>query len=199
MEKTSEHSPTPFEVDAFGKDKYLKMQFRNLMEKHDIDTVVETGTYKGQTTKALAYMVNMVHTIELNEAYYHEAFQELSDEHNVKMHLGSSPEIINSLHLELEQQNVLFFLDAHWYNYNPLLDELESIHDIGQRPVIVIHDFKVPAHPEFGFDTYNGQDYEWSWIKEHIDRIYGEGNYNYRYNTHAEGQMRGVIFIEPKK
>jgi len=198
MEKTSQPSDTPFEVDAFGKDKYLGQQFESLIQKHSIGVVVETGTYKGQTTRALANMVRNVHTIEINETYYQEAMVELTDEHNVKQHLGSSPKIIVSLEDSIGDNKALFFLDAHWYHYNPLLDELKAIEEIGHKPVIIIHDFKVPARPEFGFDTYNGQDYDWDWIKKDIISIYGKNGFSYRYNTYAEGQMRGVIFIEPK-
>jgi hypothetical protein len=62
----------------------------------------------------------------------------------------------------------------------------------------MIHDFKVPDHPELGFDSYDGQDYEWDWIEGHVEAIYGKDGYIKSYNTDAVGAKRGVVVIEPK-
>src|SRR5690606_34701363 len=93
---------------------------------------------------------------------------------------------------------ILFFLDAHWQQYNPLLDELKVIAEAGLKPVIVIHDFKVPFRDDLGYDSYNGQDYDYTWIQDSLHAIYGS-NFTTRYNDQATGAKRGVIIIEPIK
>ena len=99
---------------------------------------------------------------------------------------------------ECKDKSVLLFLDAHWESHNPLLEELQIIKDKGMKPVIAIHDFFVPEHPELGFDSYAGQDYNWEWIASSIESIYGADGYKYFYNSEAEGMKRGVVFIMPK-
>jgi hypothetical protein len=92
-------------------------------------------------------------------------------------------------------KKVLLFLDAHWEASCPLLDELAAIAESGMKPIIAIHDFKVP-NKDFGFDSYNGQDYTWDWIAPSIEKIYGK-DFKHYYNTVAEGAKRGCVFIEP--
>ena len=48
----------------------------------------------------------------------------------------------------------MFFLDARWYEYMPLADELAVIGEHCQNAVIVIDDFFVPWEPGFRFDEY---------------------------------------------
>jgi len=117
---------------------------------------------------------------------------------NVNVVLGSSPDFLDSILCGpmLKIKRILFFLDAHWDDYCPLLDELKLIADNNLEPVIAIHDFKVPDCPLLGFDSYKGQDYDFDWIKPSIEKIYPDG-YVVEYNNEAEGAKRGVIFIYP--
>jgi antitoxin component YwqK of YwqJK toxin-antitoxin module len=96
--------------------------------------------------------------------------------------------------------NTIFFLDAHWYT-NPVLNELDAIKESGKKPIIAIHDFMVPDHPEFGYDIYPDQNivYNWEWIQGKIESIYGKSGYTKEYNNEATGAMRGCIFLFPNK
>lgn len=188
---------------GFEGDIHLKEEFQRLIDKHKINVLIETGTYLGNTTKQFAEMVAIVFTIEQNEEYYWAANEKLAYIGNVTNLIGSSVQVLpmilsNPMVAGEPKQNVLLFLDAHWGENNPLLQELEIIANHKIKPVIVIHDFKVPDHPELGYDSYDGQDYEWSWIEKAVESIYGPDGYTYHYNTQAEGAKRGVIFIEPK-
>lgn len=181
---------------AFNGDKFLAQEFLALKDKHGIVAVIETGTYMGQTTAWLGENFEMVMTSEINEGYYRKAQKALKPYTNVQQYLGDSVKAIEELLTPL-QVPTLTFLDAHWYK-NPLLGELKAIAASGRKPVIVIHDFQVPGHPEFGFDSYpdQGITYNWEWIESHVKEIFGEA-FTYRYNTQAEGAMRGVVIIEP--
>jgi hypothetical protein len=97
------------------------------------------------------------------------------------------------------KENAIFFLDAHWGDFCPLLSELEVIAKYN-FPIIAIHDFKVPNEPTLGYDSINGQAFEYEWIKPSLDAIYGEGGYDYYYNSNEKSTeiKRGIIYITPK-
>lgn len=180
--------------DAFNRDDLLHAKFRQLVTDHKIDVVIETGTFHGMSTKAFAAMGVEVHTVDNNQAFYNIAQAGLEDLNNVHQYLDNSPDFLAKLLPSLKDKNVLLFLDAHWEHYCPLIDELTEIAKAGIKPVIAIHDFKVPDK-DFGYDIYKGQPFEYSWIKPYLESIYG--TYKHYYNTQAHGSRRGVIFIEP--
>ncbi|MCX6750355.1 MAG: hypothetical protein NTZ83_02775, partial [Candidatus Pacearchaeota archaeon] len=112
--------------NAFGGDSYLKKEFEFLIKKFRIKNIVETGTFKGDTTKEFSKIVENVYSIESNKKYYLFSKKRLKEDNNIKLFLGSSPIILKKILPALEG-NTLFFLDAHWGNYWPILDELNEI------------------------------------------------------------------------
>src|SRR5687767_13182602 len=150
-------------MKAFNSDSIILEQVKNLIREFNIDQIIETGTYHGDTTKELAKLVPLVHTIEVNPAYQNTAQSNCKGVENIYWYLGSSPDVLDKQLLPGNSKNLLIFLDAHWGSYNPLLDELKAIAKHGLKPVILIHDFKVPGK-DFGFDSYGGQDYDWEWV-----------------------------------
>jgi predicted O-methyltransferase YrrM len=185
---------------AFNGDTHLEEKTKELVNSFGIDTIIETGTYMGDTTRFFSQIVPDVFTIEISDTYYKKAEAGFKGYKNVKRFLGSSPDMLRLIlgMLDHKFDKTLFFLDAHWNSFNPLLAELEAIAFFKLKPVIMIHDFRNPGDPTMGFDTYGGQDYEWSWIEKHIEAIYGKDGYRYYYNTEAVGARRGVVIIEPK-
>lgn len=188
---------------GFEGDSILKETFERIIKSNKISWIIETGTYYGATTKHLAGWTEKVDTIEVVEENYKKAIINNEDLKNVTFHLGSSEKVMDKLFSDFNKKgrrpNLFCFLDAHWQEYNPLLDELAVIAKWKWKPIIAIHDFKVPGHPELGFDTYKDIVYEWGWIKEGIEKIYGVNGYRVEYNSEATGAKRGVIFIYPKK
>lgn len=120
-----------------------------------------------------------VYTVEIDPENIQEAAEFLKDSTNVTLIEGSSPEILKNL-LNVEQSNILFFFDAHSNVYTPLIDELRVIAEARIKPVIAIHDWKVPDRPDLGYDSYDGQDYTLEWIKPSLEAIYND---NYSYYT----------------
>lgn len=189
--------------EGFEADIHLRRKVKSLIDKYDVRWAIESGSYRGATSLALSRWVKSVSTIEINQENYNfskNLFEQ--DGANIDIHLGSSEKLIGEIifdaHIRSEGKPILFYLDAHWQEYNPLLDELEVIANSKLKPILIIHDFKVPGHPELGFDSYGGQDYEWEWIKESVEKIYGVDGYNIEYNSEAAGARRGVIFLTPK-
>jgi cephalosporin hydroxylase len=184
---------------AFNQDIHLANKFTELVKEKNLDTVIETGTYHGVTTEWFANNFSKVYTVECNETYYNEALSRISRYQNVNHYLMDSPIFLEKILTYIDENKTIIFLDAHWYT-NPVLKELEAIQRSGKKPILAIHDFKVPNKPDFGYDIYPEQGivYEWKWIESHIRSIYGD-NFEIFYNEEAVGAKRGCIFIKPKK
>lgn len=186
------------DYEPFNGDSFLCDEFLVLKEKFGIETAVETGTFVGATTIWLSKNFDTVHTTEIKKDYYDQAVKNLEGVGNVTFwhqdSLKALPDILKQCN-----KNTIIFLDSHWYE-NPLLKELEIISQSGLKPIIAIHDFKNPNHPDYGYDYYPDQNivYDWKWIEAHINTIYGEGNFDHYYNDKAIGAKRGCVFILPK-
>jgi hypothetical protein len=182
----------------FDADRFLEAEVRRLIEAYEIKTVIETGTYKGETTLAFTGMVPDVHSIEISPERFAEVPQ-WANGLGVKVYHGDSAQVLPHLLKNKFEDRVLFYLDAHWGAHSPLLDELEAIAEakLPQAPIIVIHDFFNPNRPEFGWDkNYDIGPYKLELIAPVIEKIYA-ADPCYYYNSEAEGQKRGVIFIGP--
>ncbi len=83
---------------------------------------VETGTYKGTSTRLLRELVGRVYTIESNLALYENARRALASDPDVQVFLGSSPAVLPSI-LNSLNSCALFWLDAHWFPEIPAADD----------------------------------------------------------------------------
>lgn len=212
-------------ISSFSGDTYFQKEIERLIQKHNIQCIVETGTYLGDTTLAFARMVPTVYTIENNQQFATIAQNKFKSCPNIKLYIGNSPQVLHALVPSI-QKKTLFFLDAHWYNYWPVLDELTKI---AMNPkhacVVVIHDFYVP-NTSFGYDSYikptgftffdniisfldmlvrliSPQIMERIFRKQRLDWQYISKHiksinpsFSYHYNKKAIGKKRGIIFIE---
>jgi hypothetical protein len=193
-------------LQGYEGDYFVGQELEKLCEQHNVIRIIETGTFIGGTTIQLSKL-RPVYTIEINEEYFLKAKENIKNlqpvNHcDITQYFGDTVEVLKVIVPDAINGRTLFYLDAHWYNYCPLLEELEIIsRDLKSdlKPVIVIHDFQVPERFDLGYDEYNGQPFNFSWIKSRLDSIYGEDNYDYHYNTeNATGAKRGLIYIYPK-
>ena len=181
--------------NGFNEDIYIKKEIKSLIKKFGIKIIVETGTCTGVSTKEMADIVDSVYSIEINKKYYNLASKNLKKCKNVTLLLGNSPKVLKQILPKLKKP-ILFYLDAHWYKYWPILHELNIISKFNhcKDSVIVIHDFYVPNR-NFGFDIYNNQRLDYKYIKKKILSI--NPKYKHYYNSKAIGEKRGVIYIYP--
>lgn len=185
-------------AQGFEGDEYLGEEIKKLCKRNNVDLIIETGTYRGFTTKRLAEIAE-TYTVELNRDFFEQSRANIGENPKIKQFCNNTVDFLRTELDLVADRKILFFLDAHFYNQPcPLLDELLVIAAKKIKPVIVIHDFVNPNYPEYGFDSYNGQDFTWEWIKPSIEKIYGE-KYSYYYNKKATGAKRGVIFISPNE
>jgi hypothetical protein len=176
----------------FSGDIYLINPIFSLIKGYGINSVIETGTWKGRTAQLLSVMVENVYTIEINKGFYNEA-EYLKEYNNIHRYYGSSPDVLTFL-LKRVKEPVLFFLDAHWGGELPLLGELEAIAKSNlTNPIIIIHDFYNPYVP-FGYDIYDGQKVDYEYISELVSKIYK--NPIIKYNKKATGEKRGIIILK---
>lgn len=192
------------------KDKYAVSKLIKLIEDFGVKTVVETGTWQGEGVLGFSKLLNNVYSIEINGQFFEDTKANVEGEgytlaesgedtavytrgsSKITLILGSSPEVILRI-IEGLPEPILFFLDAHWLDYWPLLDELTAIR---RRPnsLIVIDDLKVPGKP-FGYDTY-GVRLDWKLLKEPLAAI--NSNYRVFYNEEACGDYRGILYAVPE-
>lgn len=190
----------PHQTQAFNNDSYVAAEFLKLKERFKVTDVIELGTCVGGTAKWLADNFFKFQTVEINNDFREIALQRLKGLDNVISFLGSSVDLLSSM-LSKVNSDCIIFVDSHWAEHFPLFDELKIIKESGLKPIIIIHDCKVPNEPLLGYDSYNGVDISFENIKSYIEDIYGVDGYDYYYNSNEQSTeiKRGVIYITPKK
>ncbi len=111
--------------------------------------VIETGTFRGDSTEILSKLFLKVHTIEIDPSFYKYVEMKFKNAPNIKCHFGNSVKILPKL-LSSIKEPVVFFLDAHHIGGNtpqlkkypcPLLSELTLIGKRQERDLIIIDDY----------------------------------------------------------
>ena len=168
-----------------------------LKRDFDVDVVVETGTFRGDTTRFFSNCFDQVHTIEFSKTYFESAQQDLSDCKNIHFHWGSSEKVLGELLPKLKNQKSLFYLDAHWNDYCPLLDELSAIAETHKdNCIIVIDDFKVPHRNDCHYDQYGNVKCTYKCIRNHLDKLFSA--YEYYYLIPKNPMARAKFIAIPK-
>lgn len=176
----------------FNGDRLLVDQLRRYHDRHGFASALETGTHKAETTRGLARLFSKVWTVEVDINYFLQSRAALAGCPHVTLRLGNSPDAIRSLLPEFRYP-LFAFLDAHWYEYWPLRDELSLLMAVKRPKLIMIHDFQVPGR-EFGFDSYLGRPNSLDFIGDLLP--HDECRYAFNHRTAAGSANRGVLFIE---
>lgn len=165
---------------AFNYAPELIPFFAILKRDHNIEVAVETGTFIGGTTVAFSLLFDQVHTIEIMDYIFTRSKANLQAFPNVHCHLGSSETVLNQILPTLHNQRVLFYLDAHWDSFWPILQELEMIsYTHRDNCIIVIDDFKVPGRGDIPYDAYGKNECSYEYIKNQLDKVFSAYTYHY--------------------
>jgi len=193
----------PHQFEPFNNDTFIQSEFLKLKDKFNINIAIETGSCLGGTTKWLSENFNKVFTIEISEQYRNIMLNHCKNTiDKITSYLGDSGTLIESALLTLNNtDNVIFFLDAHWYDHCSLQSELSNIAKYKSKfnnCIIAIHDFKVP-NENLGFDSFKGQDFTFEWLSPYFNQIYSNNKYKHYYNTFdtATDVKRGIIYLTP--
>ncbi len=138
---------------SFSLDKRLVDALKSALP---LNVLVETGTFKGDTVFSLESCFNKVVSIELSEALWADAAQRFADYSHVRILQGNSEDKLRGLRKELQDQGVLYWLDAHWCaatdtagerSQCPLLEELQAIGKLNSESVVLIDDARLFLAP----------------------------------------------------
>lgn len=129
-----------------GPEKREEIKRWQAMTGHTL--FVETGTFLGETTLAMASLFDRCWTVEIDKALYEQALARFKDHGNIKALQGDSQHLIDDILSEIEKP-AIFWLDGHYSRSNtgrgvvdtPIVKELTRIfeHPI-DRHVILIDD-----------------------------------------------------------
>ena len=149
---------------AFHGDRCYQKLVLSICSQLPISSFVETGTHFGNTTEYMANAITLpIFTCEVKESYFHSSAERLKQYKNVKVFQASSEQVISqAIDQKLLGPLPFFYLDAHWYDYWPLLDEIEVITSRVPRCIVIIDDFQVPGCPEYVFCEGGGGSAEFS-------------------------------------
>jgi len=177
---------------AFGRDTLLLEQVATFHQRYRFACAVETGTWKGHTTVALARMFPQVYTIEVDAERFAANRLRFQTYSHVEPLLGNSPHVLLELIDRLEYP-LFAFLDAHWKEDWPLRDELKILLSVRRPKLIMIHDFKVPGR-DFGYDRYGSQQCALDYIADLLP--HDECRYTFNSHVAPQSEKRGAFFIE---
>ncbi|MFA5714368.1 MAG: hypothetical protein WC998_01335 [Candidatus Paceibacterota bacterium] len=145
--------------DQTGLNRELALQLR---DKYNLETFLETGTYRGESCLWAAEKFKSVISIEKDPRRYQKVMGATYKFENIKLHLGDSRDLLFTI-LRDVRKPALIYLDAHLFGYTkqgwinddqcPLKDELLAIRQIQIGHVIIIDDAKwFIGTPEFDHD-----------------------------------------------
>jgi len=119
--------------------------------------IFETGTYRGATTAFMASATKApILSCEAHIDSFHFARRRLARQANVSLfHMDSRSFLQTCVPLHhVGDQISFFYLDAHWSEDLPLLDELVIVLEQAPRSVVMIDDFQVTDDSGYSFDDY---------------------------------------------
>lgn len=147
-----------------------------LRDAFDINTFIETGTYKAGTTIWAAQNFKRVHSIEGFQEYYDKAIDKCAEYSNINLHFGDSRVELPRV-LSKQKMACLIWLDAHWLGNTvlsagtpgecPLSEELSAIENSKQKHIVLIDD----AHCFLGELPKESDRSLWPTYKEIEERI----------------------------
>lgn len=131
------------------------------MRTLDLTTLVETGTYLGDTPWFFRKRLSEIHSIEVSDVLFEEARRRFRRWPNVQVHQGDSAVVLARLAPTLREPT-LFWLDGHYdggitgrgSSDCPIFAELDAIFSsVGPRWAVLIDDAR-----SFGEGDYPGLD-----------------------------------------
>lgn len=145
------------ELGPFNGQLRRQEIIRELLAAISFDEIVETGSFRGTTTRFLSDISGLpVHSAEIEERFYRYAAVKCRGLPGIRLYHADSRKMLHVLSKRPENPALLFYLDAHWQEDVPRYQELEIIEARWSRAVVMIDDFRVPGDPGYQFTSYHG-------------------------------------------
>lgn len=179
-------------------DVHLRTRLTQVINDLQLQMVVETGLNDGQSTLAFSQIAPQVIGIDIDPhcvACTHGRLTS-AERKNFEILTGNSPDVLRSIMGRIPSEKTMFFLDAHWDDPTPLLDEIVEIP--AGHGVIVFHDFLCPG-TDFGWDhvlirgAHIPMDY--NLVRDALTRW--SPTHRMEYATQVSGSKRGSAIAFP--
>lgn len=153
---------------------YKLKRIKNLKTKYDIENLIETGTYIGQTTKFASKIFTKVVSIEIYEPLFKFNKKLFNKSKNVDILFGDSMDLLSKA-IKMLDGSILFWLDGHYSGSGtglgdkicPINEEILNIKEninFNKNSIIVIDDRRLFN----GTDDYPLIDEFKSFVDEHL-------------------------------
>ncbi|MDM8515108.1 glycosyltransferase [Desulfobacterales bacterium HSG16] len=118
----------------------------------NIDVFIETGTYRGDAIELVRPFFKRLFSIECSDEYFQMVSKKYSDDEAVTIMKGDSRSVLSEIVCNLNGQNLLYWLDAHWcadentageFSQCPLIAEIDSIGNLNQNSALLIDDARL--------------------------------------------------------
>lgn len=141
---------------GFNGQRTRKQIFRDILSALNIERVVETGMWIGDTTGFMAEVSGLpVYTAEVNRRFYSVAKMRLAQFPDIHFELADSRTFLKTLaQSDVVERCTFFYLDAHWYKDLPLYDEIDIIATRWRRFAVMVDDFRVAGDDGYKYDNY---------------------------------------------
>lgn len=181
------------------RDRYLLEYTLKLKEKFKSNVFIETGTNDGDSMGILSPHFQELYSCEIVPETYELAKNNLRYSTNVTVTNESSITFLETICQKFQGRNdIIFFLDAHWEKYWPLLDELKIIKKYGFECPIIIHDFYIPdgkGNSKFCYDSYEDQNLDLNYVKNDIYNVFN-GRYDIYYPDYVTEPSGYAVFTK---
>ena len=187
------------EGGPFNGQEFRQRIFLEMVGKMSFSAIAETGTFRGLTTQYMYRNSGLpVYTAELNPRFFAYARIRLREDANIRLYNMDSREFLRQLVNDklLETADVFFYLDAHWGEDLPLLEELEIIFENLPGAVVMIDDFKVPGDDRYAYDDYGiGKTLSLEYLTPAIDKYALSAFFPVQDAAGETGARRGCVVI----
>jgi predicted O-methyltransferase YrrM len=196
-------TPTYVRSDDVGFNGQMcrKRIFADVIAAIAVDAIVETGTWLGNTTGYMAETSQApVYSCDLDPRFHAIAKMRLAQMEGIHLHLSDSRQFLRDLtDGALTDRSVFFYLDAHWTDDLPLLEELELIATHWRRFVVMVDDFKVPGDPGYGYDDYgSGRALVLETLEASLAKYELVAYFPAASSQEETGRRRGSILLAPR-
>ena len=184
-------------ITGFNRETIRAYIAWRVHQQFSCTSFVETGTFYGQTTGYVQKVFKTpVFTSEINRTNHLVSKANLFWAKGITSLLCSSPDLLKKLCGGPEiGSDPMFYLDAHWYEYMPLPEELQIIANQCQRAVVLIDDFYQPHQPDYFYDEYPDIRIDLELVQAALDPIRDDVSvYLPSYSPEIEPTGKGIGF-----
>lgn len=140
---------------AFNGQEMRKQIFLDIVEKLQIESIVETGTFRGNTTRYMLEHSNSdIHTVEGNKEYFRYNQIQFFAQKRIHLNFGDSRTFLKTFFKKRSSTSLFCYLDAHWEQDLPLGEEVDIIFKNRKDAVVMIDDFLIPDDEGYTYDDY---------------------------------------------